>query len=303
VNVTKQSLTPKALADLFRSHSRLEGSLAANLEGWLRETDTVPRYLDLIPAPLAGESRLLEIGCYQPTVGYYFALGWRDVIGIFKDDGEGTAITEYAGDAGERVRLVMADVETERLPVADGWADAVVMMQVWEHFALDPMNVLWEINRVLKPGGRFILSTPNGACWLYAMRIARGTAAWGGMEFTGFSTNRHNRLYDTAEMTVILQQAGFEVTESTSRAYGRQTTGLQQRVFRWGLSLIDAVATLVSGRRRDRELTLVARAVKKGPPVERFPSSLYLSDADWPGIAAERDRVMAARASRDSGGH
>lgn len=294
-------MTPAALAELVRSHSRLDGAVARNLEGWLREPETLPRYLDLIPSPLPGEARLLEIGCYQPTVGYYFALGWREVVGVFKDEGEGTAVTEYSGDRGEQARLIMADVETERLPVANGWADAVVMMQVWEHFAVDPMNVLWEINRVLKPGGRLILSTPNGACWQYAMRIALGIAAWGGMEFTGFSTNRHNRLYDSAEMAVILRQAGFEVTECTSREYARARLDLRQRVFRGALALFDALAALVSGRRRERALTLVARATKQGPPVDRFPASLYLSESDWPGITAERDRVLASRSSADSG--
>lgn len=294
-------LTPAALAELFRSHGRLDGDLARNLEGWLRDPVTIPRYLDLVPAPLAGETRLLEVGCYQPTVGYYFALGWRDVVGVFKDVGEGTAVNEYSGDKGEHVRLIMADVETEQLPVADGWADAVVMMQVWEHFALDPMKALWEVNRVLKPGGRFVLSTPNGACWLYAMRIALGTAAWGGMEFTGFSTNRHNRLYDTAEMAVILRQAGFDVTECTSREYSRPRMDLRQRIFRLGLRLFDAAAALVSGRRRERELTLVIRATKQGAPLQRFPASLYLSESDWPGVSAERDRVLAARATAKSG--
>ena len=259
------------------------------------EPSTIPRYLDLVPSPAPGEFKLLEVGCYQPTVGYYFALGWREVLGVFKDDGEGTSIDDYAGDSGFHVQFVRSDVEIERLPVADGWADAVVMMQVWEHFALDPMHVLWELNRVLKPGGRLIVSTPNGACWQYALRIALGSAAWGGMEFTGFSTNRHNRLYDTREMAIVLEQAGFAVLQSTSRDYGNRHFDMRQRVFRAGLSALDRLAAAVTGRRRERGLTLVATAVKQRAPVERFPESLYLSESDWPGIAEQRARILSER--------
>lgn len=288
-------MTTATLAAMFRAHSRLEGALAGNLDSWMNEPGTLSRYLQMTPRPLAGENRLVDIGCYQPTIGYYFSLGWRDVRGIFKDDGEGTAVDAYSGEDGARVEFIRRDVETEPLPVPDGWADAVVMMQVWEHFAVDPMQVLWEINRVLKPGGRLILTTPNAACWRYAMRIALGAAAWDGLAFTGFSTNRHNRLYDAVEMPLILEQAGFSVTECTTRDFGTHPATGRERVFRSLLRCLDAATTLVSGRRHERNITLVATAVKQGPPVERFPPTLYFLDQEWPGISAERERVRGHR--------
>lgn len=290
-------MTPGELATMFRSHSRLGGELAANLESWLREPGTLLRYLELTPRPFAGETRLIEIGCYQPTVGFYFQLGWRDVRGVFKDDGEGTVVDTYS-EGGGRVEFVMRDIETEPLPVADGWADAVVMMQVWEHFAVDPMHVLWEVNRVLKPGGRLILSTPNGACWRYAMRIALGSAAWDGMEFTGFSTNRHNRLYDATELPIILAQAGFAVSACTTRDFGLYPVTRREKIFKAALAVFDRVTTLLSERRNERGITLYAQATKQGPPVERFPDTLYFRDQDWPGISAERDRLVAAKSAR-----
>lgn len=290
-------MTPVELATRFRAHSRLTGVLAANLEGWLQEPGTLTRYLELTPRPQAGERRLVDIGCYQPTVGYYFSLGWREVKGLFKDDGEGTAVDAYASDDGARVEFVMGDIETEPLPIADGWADAVVMMQVWEHFAVDPMHVLWEINRILKPGGRLILSTPNGACWRYAMRIAQGSAAWDGMEFTGFSTNRHNRLYDAGELPLILAQAGFAVSTCTTRDFGTYPVTTRQRVFKAMLAAFDGLAALVTGRRHQRAITLYALATKQGAPLERYPATLYFGDQDWPGISAERDRLARQKAT------
>lgn len=290
-------MTPAELATAFRAHSRLTGALAANLAGWLQEPGTLTRYLELTPRPLTGEQRLVDIGCYQPTVGYYFSLGWREVKGLFKDDGEGTAVDAYAGEDGARVEFVMGDIETEPLPIADGWADAVVMMQVWEHFAVDPMHVLWEINRILKPGGRLILSTPNGACWRYAMRIAQGSAAWDGMEFTGFSTNRHNRLYDAGELRLILAQAGFAVSTCATRDFGTYPITTRQRIFKTLLAAFDGLAALLTGRCHQRDITLYALATKQAAPLERYPATLYFGDQDWPGISAERDRLARQKAA------
>lgn len=282
-------MTPDALASSFRSHSRLEGALAANLDGWMREPGTLGRYLALTPKPNPGEACLVDIGCYQPTVGYYFELGWQHVIGVFKDEGEATLHEGYASPQGQRVDFVMRDVESQRLDLPDNFVDAVVMMQVWEHFALDPMAVLWEINRILKPGGRCVLSTPNGACWRYLMRILLGSAAWDGMEFIGFSTNRHNRLYDSFEMPPLFQQAGFAVNACYSGDFGVYPFTRKERVFRAAIKAFDALTS--RGRTRERDLTLVVQATKQGAPSERYPRGLYLDDESWPGVAEERERL------------
>src|SRR6185503_15351913 len=99
-------MTVQELDQLFRQHSRLEGKAAENLETWLGNGGAARRYLDLIPKPLPAEKIFVEIGCYQPSVGYYWHLGWENVIGFYKDDGEGTLEMEYQDDDGNRAKLI-----------------------------------------------------------------------------------------------------------------------------------------------------------------------------------------------------
>jgi SAM-dependent methyltransferase len=285
-------LSPAALEELLRSHSRLPGHLRDNFETWLKDPGTLERFLTLVPGPRSSETTLVDIGCYQPSVGFYFKLGWRSVIGLFVDEGEATVTESYEDATGASARFIRSDVESARLPIGDATVDVVLMLQVWEHFAIDPMHALWEVNRVLKPGGRVVLSTPNGASWQYALRIFRGQAAWAGMEFTGFSHNRHNRLYDCTELKTILEQAGFHVGRCATADFGLGVTHWSSAGFRAALRVIDTFSRVWSTRPRERGATLFVEATKAGAPKERFPEILYLTERDWPGITQERDRAL-----------
>ncbi len=294
-------MTVQEVDQLFRQHSRLEGKAAENLKNWLGDGGAARRYMDLIPKPLVGEGKFVEIGCYQPSVGYYWHLGWKSVTGFYKDDGEGTLETQYQDGLGNQAVLIKQDVEMAPLPLPHNHADVVVMMEVVEHFSTDPMRALWEVNRVLKSGGRFVLSTPNAASWQHAVRALRGRAPIAGLEYTGYSTNRHNRLYDIVELREILAHAGFQVTSSFSVNYAELQLDRTGRLFKWLVAMCDRLTRFRSGVQPEREHFLVLKSIKIGPPRERYPSGLYFDPQKWPGIIEQR-QLHAARAQRGDDG-
>lgn len=116
-----------------------------------------------------GRARILDIGC-----GYgALALTLREVGGheiaamdILAERIASVAEKGRARPDGEgRVHLLIADAENS-LPFKAGTFDIVVATEVLEHLD-DPARTLREVHRVLRPGGRFLMTTPNAEALPY----------------------------------------------------------------------------------------------------------------------------------------
>lgn len=70
----------------------------------------------------------------------------------------GRLLAAREGFAAEQ--LSFAQYDLYRLPFADGTFDGIVSLEVIEHMA-DVLAYLAELKRVLKPGGRIVISTPH----------------------------------------------------------------------------------------------------------------------------------------------
>jgi SAM-dependent methyltransferase len=72
-----------------------------------------------------------------------------------------------------KVEIFVNNVEQEGLPFPDCTFDTVAMIAVIEH-TVEPIGVMHEIRRVLKPGGRAIIDTPNIAKWTRRLKLLAG---------------------------------------------------------------------------------------------------------------------------------
>ena len=123
---------------------------------WRHDAFTAARYAEVVEAaaPAAGE-RIADVGCGDGALSYLLWTAARgDVVGIEPEPVGRQLAVEQLAKHGAPVRIAASTQE-----LADGSQDVVVCAEVIEHVP-DPVALLREIRRVLRPGGRAVISTP-----------------------------------------------------------------------------------------------------------------------------------------------
>jgi SAM-dependent methyltransferase len=114
-----------------------------------------PGYFRDVTRHFPRDARLLDVGCGGAWLGDHFG----DYTGI---DVSPEAV-EAALARGRRALLVDGE---EPLPFDEASFDGVVLKDVLEHVA-DPVVLVREVRRVLRPGGRVFASSPDAQRWVW----------------------------------------------------------------------------------------------------------------------------------------
>jgi ubiquinone/menaquinone biosynthesis C-methylase UbiE len=150
-----------------------------------------------------GATVVLDCGCGTGDLARELALHSELVIGIdisFAMLAKGRDALRRLG----RENVVWAASPGEHLPLAGESCDAVCYRGALHHIG-DDRRALEEARRVLKPGGKLLLSEPNGDS--LALLLPRLAAGYLSKRFA----NDH-RSYTSAQLTQKLAAAGFDVS-------------------------------------------------------------------------------------------
>ncbi|MEO6093295.1 MAG: methyltransferase domain-containing protein [Novosphingobium sp.] len=167
------------------------------------------------------------------------------------------------------------NVERGPLPYPDDHFDVILFCEVIEHLTQDPAAALAEIRRVLSPGGRLIVTTPNAACLRNVGRMLQGKSVADRYSAYG-PYGRHNREYTPAELNTLLENTGFGVDRMfTANVLFRRYTHLMMNF------LAELLFSLAAPQRARAlgQYTFVT-ATKRPIDAVRRPDWLYRSYAE-----------------------
>ncbi|MBI3781888.1 MAG: methyltransferase domain-containing protein [Deltaproteobacteria bacterium] len=196
------------------------------------------RTLQLVPDGQPSE-RCLEIG----SMPYTFTMLLKkaqpyelSLVDFFPTDERQHRETVILPSLGEQHDFVsqICDIERDPLPFAAASFAGVLCCEVLEHLTADPIHMLSEIYRVLKPNGWLVLSTPNVASLKNVLALLHGRNIYDPYELVFGPTWRHNREYTAGELSDLLQNTGFTIDhlsiEEKNGALSRRPLG--QRILR-----------------------------------------------------------------------
>lgn len=197
------------------------------------------------------QKKLLDVGCSIGVHALAAKSAGADVTGLDKytfpdtaSDGiftlpkeEFSFISEAWKEAG--VTVIEHDIES-RFPFETDTFDLVVSNAVIEHLHGSHHHFLTECARVLKPGGFFILTTPNLASLFRRIRFIFGKSSNGDLKsffFAGKDFTGHTREFTVEECEKMLLWSGFTVQKACAiPTYIRKKWITQPKKYHWILS-------------------------------------------------------------------
>jgi SAM-dependent methyltransferase len=190
---------------------------ASPVEALLRRVGA--RHISFLTGDLPRGARVLDVGCGRGVI-----LGPLADLGF---EAHGVEISEHAvRGVDPRAHVCIAD-RLEGAAYEAGRFDRVVIWHVLEHLA-EPRATLEEIHRILKPGGRLIVSVPNFS----SFQAKLAGPAWFHLDLP-----RHLFQFPLPALLQLLDDTGFE-TESTHHF------SLRQNPFGWIQSALNALPGL-----------------------------------------------------------
>jgi SAM-dependent methyltransferase len=229
----------------------------------------------MIP-PGAPSDRILEMGAYlQITPALRSRLGYGEIRGCYY--GKLGNVDHRVETSSEGEPFVCDidhfDAEKDVFPYPDGHFSTVLCCELIEHLFEDPMHLMLEANRILKPGGHLLLTTPNVVALRAIAAVLQGyhpgfyhtyiRPARPGEE----AGARHNREYTPREIRKLLADSGFEVVRLETGEF----RDLPHPEYGWVMHLLERYR-LETTLRGDG---IYALGRKAGPAKQRYPEWLY----------------------------
>ena len=158
--------------------------------------------IEAVEAVLGSGSELLDVGCGAGSVADLARARFQRVCGC------DVSIHALRHASLRGMVVVCVDLNADVLPYRDNSFDCVTCLEVIEH-VVDPLRLLKELHRVLRPHGQLVITTPNIRYVRNILKLVRegrfphtttDTFVWGG---------GHLHYFTRADLAQLLGEAGF----------------------------------------------------------------------------------------------
>ena len=272
-----------AASDELRRLASAETRFCQFLSNYLRSNmERVASNLCVLRGQLKTGSSLLDVGSFgvEPAVLKHEDPG-REIAAIAYEenwihvaDGQ---LVEGSDDAATAVHVQRVDVERERFPFPDDSFDLVSCFEVLEHLQRSPVPMLLEMKRVLKPLGRFVLTTPNLGGTRATLKQLAGEPP---QEVPHYHQSLdygviHPKEYTPPEMQELFSAMGFAELSIVSHSFRKSF--LSERLLSGALRTMRFLAKL-GGKPSHAVLpgdNFVVTGAKGGPVIDAWPSRIF----------------------------
>lgn len=241
------------------------------LHTWSLVRHDTGRCLELGGNPYFTTWLLLEHTGLDVTVANYFG----------GEEGTGRQVLGWTRNGQRFTREIDFDhfnSEESAFPYPDSSFDVVLYCEIIEHLLMNPVHTLREIHRVLRPGGRLVVTTPNVARLANVLAMIDGNSIYD--PYSGFGPyGRHNREYSIGELAHLLGFVGFEVEQAFTADAHHEPAMSHPRV--------GEIASILRDRSWDLGQYLFVTARASDDPRPGLPGSLFRSypegeiDPNW----------------------
>jgi glycosyltransferase involved in cell wall biosynthesis/SAM-dependent methyltransferase len=229
--------------------------------------------LSIIPEGGPGDA-VLEMGAYmQITPLLKSRLGYGEVRACYYGESGRQDHKCVQSESGEKFvcTVDLFDAEKDTFPYPGEHFTTVLCCELIEHLFEDPMHMMSEINRITRPGGHLVLTTPNITSLRAIAALLQGYQPGLFPSYirprSGEVDPRHNREYTPREIGELFRDAGYELTLLDTGPFREEP----HPELRWVGHLLEKY--ILPAEHRGDGIYAVGR--KDGPVRDRWPPWLY----------------------------
>lgn len=194
--------------------------------------------------PAQPHGKLLEVGCGDgQQLKYMQDLGW--IVSGVDIDPSAVEISIRKG-----LQVHSGTLEDQEFP--DNSYDVITSSHVIEH-VYDPCSLLYECKRILKPGGRLVIVTPNSKSWGHKLFSEH----WRGLE-----PPRHLQIFSPDTLTKVINDAGFSSLKVSTSSIHAENWYAASRSLKRKREIRDYRSLSLYERLISKTLCIIGRAVK-----------------------------------------